>query len=51
MHLIITELKLIFSVEKERAAAYAAYMKEVAAMEIHLSDIDEKINYIFTGIL
>jgi hypothetical protein len=39
----------LYVVEKERAATYALYMKEVAAMEIHLADIDEKINYIFTG--
>lgn len=41
----------LYQVEKERAATYAVYMKEVAAMEIHLSDIDEKINYIFTDLL
>jgi len=41
----------LYQVEKERATAYAAYMREVTVMEVHLSDIDEKINYIFTDLL
>jgi len=41
----------LYIAEKERASAYTLYMKEVAAMEIHLTDIDEKINYIFTDLL
>lgn len=41
----------LYQVEKERASTYVLYMKEVASMEIHLADIDEKINYVFAGML
>jgi len=46
--IVVTKL---YQLEKERAKTYQDYCKEVALMEIHIAEVDEKINYIFTELL